>query len=205
MKQFHPRFFIFLVLICVNVGPAATATATRFITVELWTGGKWNSDPAIRLPRVDSTFGNRGHKRIRGPIDWTRPGTGEVLKVYERTNKRKVQLFTIRRDKQGLGRVYDSRYRRDCVDAIKFPLGVWKQGETRHFTFSCNGGEKIRKVSITILNLDFEHEGVPHSLKYRWVVDGGVRTNTNNNYTYSPGKGMVDLEMNWGKMEPATI
>ena len=60
MKQFHPRFFIFLVLICVNVGPAATATATRFITVELWTGGKWNSDPAIRLPRVDSTFGNRG-------------------------------------------------------------------------------------------------------------------------------------------------
>ena len=176
--------------------PVCADTATRFIPVELWTGGPWNGDPAIRWPRVDFTFGKRDDKRIRGPIDWTRPGSGEKLKVYERANKGKIQLFTLRRDGQGLGRVYDSRYGRDCIDAIKFPLGVWKQGETRRFSVSCNDGKMVRDIVLTILELDFEHKGVEHALRFRWIADGGRKPGTDVTYTYSPRLGLVDLHEN---------
>lgn len=174
--------------------PVAADTATRFIPVELWTGGAWNGDAALRLAEVDTIFGKHDHKRIRGPIAWTRPGTNEKLMVYERTNRSKTQLFALRSDGQGLGRVYDSRYDRNCIDAIKFPLGVWKQGETREFTFPC--GRKTRQVTLTILAIDFNHDGVAHSLKFRWVADGGTKRGTDNNYTYSPGHGMVEVEEN---------
>jgi hypothetical protein len=184
-------------LLAFMAGPISTSSAeptTRFIPVELWTGGAWNAAAELRMPSVDVTFGKHNHKRIRGPIDWTRPGTGEILKIYERTNRNKTQLFALRRDGQGLGRAYDSRYDRNCIDAIKFPLGVWKQGETRKFTFRC--GRKTREVSLTILEIDFSHDGNAHSLKYRWVADGGTKRGTNNIYTYSPKLGMVDVEQN---------
>ena len=138
----------------IAVPPVAADPATRFIPVELWTGGPWNADPALRMVKVDVTFGKRGHKRIRGPIAWIRPGTGETIMVYERTNRDKTQRFALRRDGQGLGRVDDSRYDRNCIDAIKFPLGIWKQGETRNFTFTC--GRRTRQVSLTIQEIDFE-------------------------------------------------
>ena len=176
--------------------PAAAETAARFIPVELWTGGSWNPDPAIRWPTVDVTFGQRDDKRIRGPIDWTRPGTGERIRVYERSNRGKVQLFTPRRDGQGLGRVYDSRYGRDCIEDIKFPLGVWKQGETRRYSILCNGGKLVRDIAVTVQELDFEHDGIAHSLRFRWIADGGARRGTDMTYTYSPGRGLVDLREN---------
>lgn len=183
-----------LFAISITALPASAEPATRFLPVELWTGGAWNAAPALRLAEVDVAFGQRNHKRIRGPISWTRPGTNEKLMVYERTNRNKSQLFALRRDGQGLGRVYDSRYDRNCVDAIKFPLGVWTQGETRKFSFT--RGNRTRQVSLTILEIDFNFHGVAQSLKYRWVADGGTRRGTDNIYTYSPGRGMVDLEMN---------
>jgi hypothetical protein len=111
-----------IIAVMIAALPAAAGPDVRFIPVELWTGGAWNATPALRLAKVDTNFGKRGHKRIRGPIAWTRPGTDEKLMVYERTNRNKTQLFALRRDGQGLGRVYDSRYDRNCVDAIKFPL-----------------------------------------------------------------------------------
>lgn len=189
--------FILVALPLGLVAPALSAeTASRFIPVELWTGGPWNADAAIRWPKVDFTFGRRDDKRIRGPIDWTRPGSGERIRVYERTNKGKVQLFTLRRDGQGLGRVYDSRYGRDCIDDVKFPLGVWKQGETRRYSIPCNGGKMVRDIAVTILELDFEHHGVEHSLRFRWIADGGGKPGTDMTYTYSPGKGLVDLQEN---------
>ena len=189
-----------LMLGCMTLAgaPAIAETASRFIPVELWTGGAWNGDEGIRLPKLDFSFGRDSHKRIRGPIDWIRPGSGpragEKLKVYERLNRDKRQLFALRRDGQGLGRVDDSRYDRNCIDAVKFPLGRWKQGEVRHFSFPC--GDRIRKVTLTILDLDFTHGGVEHSLRYRWVADGGTRRGTDNVYIFSPGQGMVDVEMN---------
>jgi hypothetical protein len=189
-----------LVATCLSAAISAVGAAadSRFIPVELWTGGGWNGSEGLRLPAVDVTFGRNDHKRIRGPIDWTRPGAGpragETLKVYERLNRGKSQLFALRRDGQGLGRVFDSRYDRNCIDAIKFPLGFWKQGEARQFSFPC--GTKSRTMTLTILDLDFTHDGVDHSLRFRWVADGGTRRGTDNVYTFSPGLGMVEIEEN---------
>ncbi len=169
-------------------------SGSRFIPVELWTGTPWDGHQEIGLPPADLVFGNRNHKRIRGPIAWTRPETGEVLQVYERINGSKRQLFSLRSDKTGLGRVYDSRYSRNCIDAIKFPLGRWKKGEKRSYTISCNDGKRIRPMVIIIQKLDFTYDGVPHSLQFRWIADGGNKPGTDVIYVYSPGLGLVKTE-----------
>jgi hypothetical protein len=170
------------------------ATKTRFIPVELWTGGDWDGSRELRLTPANLTFGKRGEKKITGPMTWTRPGTSEALQVYERNNRGKKQLFALSSRGDGLGRVFDSRYDRDCVDEVKFPLGVWKEGETREFQVSCNSGKMRRKIVLTIEKLDFEYNGVPHSLQFHWVVDGGKGRGTDMRYVYSPGYGLVTLD-----------
>ena len=176
-------------------GPAAAADpARRFIPVELWTGAPWDGTAELRTPPASLDFGKGNRKHIRGPVEWTRPGTGEKLLVYERTNRSKVQLFTLSRDGQGLGRVDDSRYERNCKDEVKFPLGWWREGETRRFTIRCNGGRMIRTIELTILDLDYRYNGIDHSLRYRWIVDGGRGKATDN--IYSPGQGQVAVVEN---------
>jgi hypothetical protein len=170
------------------------ATKTRFIPVELWTGGTWNGSRELRLTPAGLSFGKRGEKTIAGPVKWTRPSTGEVIQVYERRNGAKKQLFALSSRRDGLGRVFDSRYDRDCVDEVKFPLGRWKQGETRTFRVSCNGGGLRRTIVLTIEIIDFVHRGVPHSLQFHWVVDGGQRPGSDMHYIYSPGRGLVSLD-----------
>ena len=169
-------------------------TKSRFIPVELWTGAAWDGSREVRLTQADLTFGRRGEKRITGPVAWKRPGTGEAMQVYERDNRGKKQLFALSSKGDGLGRVFDSRYERDCVNEVKFPLGSWKEGETRAYEVSCNGGRMRRNLVVTIEKLDFVHEGVPHSLQFHWVVDGGRARGTNMHYIYSPGKGLVSLD-----------
>ena len=171
-----------------------TATGSRFIPVELWTGSPWDGRREIGLPKADLKFGSRGDKGLRGPIDWVRPSTGEALLVYERFNGDKKQLFTVSSDKTGMGRVFDSRYPRDCIDEVKFPLGLWKQGEVRTYTVSCNGGTKIRPLVVTIQKIDFIYKGVAHSLQFHWVIDGGKGAGTDVTYIYIPGKGLVLVE-----------
>ena len=167
---------------------------SRFIPVELWTGAPWDGRQEIGRPPADLIFGKRDHKRIRGPIAWTRPGTSEALQVYERLNGSKRQLFALRSDNTGLGRVYDSRYSRNCIDAIKFPLGRWKEGEIRRYKISCNDGREIRPIVMIIQKIDFTYDGVPHSLQFRWIADGGIRPGTDVIYVYSPGLGLVNTE-----------
>ena len=170
------------------------ATGNRFIPAQLWTGSPWDGRREIDLPKADLTFGNRGEKRLRGPVVWTRPSTGETIQVYERLNKDKKQLFTISSDKTGMGRVFDSRYARDCIDEVKFPLGLWKQGEVRTYTVSCNGGAKLRPLVVTIQKIDFTYRGVAHSLQFHWLIDGGKGAARDVTYVYSPGKGLVLVE-----------
>ena len=148
------------------------AAKTRFIPVELWTGAAWDGNRELKLAPANLTFGKRGEKRISGPMAWKRPD-GETVQVYERDNRGKKQLFALSSRGDGLGRVFDSRYARDCVDEVKFPLGLWKEGETRVFDVSCNGGRLKRRIELTIEKLDFSYEGVAHSLQFHWVVDGG--------------------------------
>jgi hypothetical protein len=169
------------------------STGTRFIPVELWTGGAWDGTQRIRLTPARLVFGERGEKRIVGPVPWKRPGSGEVVQVYERYNGDKKQLFALTSRRDGLGRIFDSRYGRDCVDEVKFPLGLWKQGETRRFSVVCNGGRLRRTVVLTIVNVDFVWKGRPHALQFHWVVDGGGKPGTDMLYIYSPGRGLVSV------------
>jgi hypothetical protein len=169
------------------------AAKTRFIPVELWTGGEWDGSRELKMSPANLTFGKRGDKHIGGPVSWTRPANGETLQVYERSERGKKQLFALSSRGDGLGRVFDSRYGRDCVDEVKFPLGLWKEGEVRVFDVSCNNGRLRRRIELTIEKLDFHHAGVPHSLQFHWVVDGGRKPRTDMRYLYSPGRGLVSL------------
>ena len=62
-------------------------TKTRFIPVELWTGGEWDGSRELRMIPANLSFGKRGEKRITGPVTYKRPSNGEVLLVYDRNNK----------------------------------------------------------------------------------------------------------------------
>jgi len=171
-----------------------SATGKRFLPIELWTGGDWDGLHLLRMTPAKLYFGKRNEKSIVGPIQWIRPSSGESLQVYERQNKGKKQLFALSSRGDGLGRVYDSRYGRDCKDEVKFPLGYWSDGETRTFDVSCNDGNLIRKITLTITKIDFVYEGVPHSLEFHWLVGDGKEPGTDMHYTYSPGKGLVSLD-----------
>jgi len=168
-------------------------TEARFIPVELWTGAEWDGTHVIKMSKADLFFGPGSEKNITGPFEWTRPETGETLLVYERNNGGKHQLFTVTSDGTGLGRVYDSRYDRDCVNEVKFPLGYWKQGETRVYSVNCNGGKLVRPLKVTIKDLDFVYKGIPHSLRFHWLIDEGRGRGTDMIYTYSPGRGLADI------------
>jgi hypothetical protein len=167
---------------------------TRFIPVELWTGGEWDGSRELRMTPAKLEFGKGGEKSIYGPVTWRRPDSGEVIQVYERRNRGKKQLFALSSRGDGLGRVFDSRYARDCVDEVKFPLGIWKEGETRSFDVSCNKGALRRKVELTIENINFSYGVEPHSLQFRWVVDGGKARGTDMRYIYSPGRGLASVD-----------
>jgi hypothetical protein len=169
-------------------------TRARFIPVELWTGADWDGTRTLRLRPARLSFGGRQEKRITGPMAWRRPGTNRVIQVYERRNGDKRQLFALSSRGDGLGRVFDSRYGRDCVDEVKFPLGLWRQGERRVFQVSCNGGQLRRRIALTIEEIDFVWAGVPHSLRFRWVVDDGQAPGTDMRYVYSPGRGLVSVD-----------
>src|SRR3954467_969426 len=142
------------------------ATRTRFIPVELWTGSPWDGAREIRMAPAALLFGARGDKTTNGPISWN------GHEVYERVNRDKRQLFALRADGTGLGRVYDSRYTtRGCTGEVKFPLGLWKQGEVREYQVPCARGAQPLKVTID--ETDFVYQGVPHSLRSTSLLNRG--------------------------------
>jgi hypothetical protein len=166
----------------------------RYIPVALWNGGSWDGRHVVTLPTVDLTFGRRDNKRITGPRQWTHEASGIKYRIYERHNRSKVQYFAVNRKKDGLGRVYDNRYARYCPDEVKFPLGWWKQGEKRIYDIDCDG--RKRHIEVTITQLNFTYEGVPHSLEFRWKLGDGSQRGGDNVYVYSPGMGLVDVTPN---------
>jgi hypothetical protein len=186
-------FAFALVLI---LAAAKAETQTRFIPVELFTGAAWDGRHELRMQKVDLVFGPRGEKRIVGPVDYVRPGATQPIQVYERWNRGKKQLFALSSRGDGLGRVYDSRYPRDCVDEVKFPLGLWKEGEKRVFTVQCDGGRSRRVIELTIERIDFVHGGKSGSMQYHWLLDGGRGRGTDMRYVYRPGEGLVDVQGN---------
>jgi hypothetical protein len=165
----------------------------RFIPVELFTGSEWDGTQAIRLAPAKLEFGRRNEKSIVGPMDWLPPNAASPIQVYERINRDKRQLFAVREDQTGIGRVLDSRGAL-CLGESKFPLGFWKQGEVRDYQVYCR--TDVRPLRITIEQIDFTYDGVPHSLRFHWLLNQGRGRATDMRYVYSPRKGLVHVEGN---------
>ena len=186
------KFFLISFLILLNT--SQSIGSERFIPLELFTGGDIREDKEIKFTNANLVFGEKKRKKIVGPENWKNPQTGETIKVYKRTRKGqnglKTQLFTVTNDGQCIGRVWDSRRGgRVIKNGCKFPLGVWKQGETRSFEGSSGG--KPRKIELTILKLGKKQKD---KVKFNWkLYDGSGKLMDDNDYTFSPGKAMTKL------------
>ena len=186
------KFFLISFLILLNT--SQSIGSERFIPLELFTGGEIREDKEIKFTNVNLVFGEKKRKKIVGPEDWKNPQTGETIKVYKRTRKGqsglKTQLFSVTNDGQCIGRVWDSRRGgRVIKNGCKFPLGVWKEGETRSFEGSSGG--KPRKIELTILKLGKKQKD---KVKFNWkLYDGSGKLMDDNDYTFSPGKAMTKL------------
>ena len=148
-----------LILICLILAfPKISFANERSIPLELFTAKERQ---------------HSGKLKVTGPMDWKNKRTGEVHQVYERKRGSKIQYFTITNNGQCLGRVWDSRKRSNGVviaidRGCKFPLGVWKEGETREF-FSGYDYPKKRigmKKKLTIKKIGDEKK----CLTFRWVL-----------------------------------
>ena len=175
---------------------------TRFIPIELWTGSNWDGKDKLNYGVADLTFGN-GRKRITGPIEWRNSKTGRVVIGYRRVHLKysKVQIFTITHDGKSLGRVYDSRRQKYIIGDAKFPLGWWKQGEKRVFNsiYTRIGRKRyLRRKTIEIIRINFRSNDNESCLKFRWKSEDRKKDRIidDNNYTYCPGKGLVEIEDN---------
>ena len=186
------NFFLISFLILLNT--SQSIGSERFIPLELFTGGDIREDKEIKFTNANLVFGEKKRKKIVGPENWKNPQTGETIKVYKRTRKGqnglKTQLFTVTNDGQCIGRVWDSRRGgRVIKNGCKFPLGVWKEGETR--SFEGTSGGKPRKIELTILKLGKKQKD---KVKFNWkLYDGSGKLIDDNDYTFSPGKAMTKL------------
>ncbi len=179
-----------------------TARKERFIPVELWNGGQWDGKRDLAMNSIDGSYSHRRTVfHIKGPMDWKHPETGETYRVYERLNPGaglKKQLFAINPEKSGLGRVYDARPGlglRTLTGGLKFPLGLWKEGETRKFVYRhfADSGVSMRMETLTLRRIDFVYQGTPHCIDFDWTMTDadGPNTYDRDNYIYCPGKSMV--------------
>ncbi len=187
------KFLVIVVLGLMWIIPVSANE--RFIPLELFTGGEIREDTEIKFTKANKIFGEKKRKKIVGPEDWKNPQTGEIIKVYKRTREGqsglKTQLFTVTNDGQCIGRVWDSRRGgRVIKNGCKFPLGVWKEGETRSFKGSSGG--KPRKIELTILKLGKKTKS---SIKFNWKLYNlsSGELMDDNDYTFSPGKAMTKL------------
>jgi hypothetical protein len=175
----------------------------RYIPVELWAGAAWDGKTELKMPAVDSTYHHRrAQYEIKGPMEWTHPLMGQTFVVYERINPGrdgvKLQRFTINQEKSGLGRVYDARPglgTRMFSGGLKFPLGSWKEGETRKFLYKHYEGSRVadRAETITIKQIDFQFQQSSHCLEFYWTATDRdeKRFYDRQTYIYCPGQSMV--------------
>jgi hypothetical protein len=179
-------------------------TKERYIPVELWSGAEWDGKKELKMPKVDASYKHSESYRIKGPTEWKHPDNGQTYVVYERLNPgrragdAKWQLFAINQEQSGLGRVYDTRPdlgTRTFSGGLKFPLGVWKEGETRKFLYKRyeKGRESERVEFITIKQIDFTFQNMPHCLEFYWAETSRDENKTydHHTYIYCPGKSMV--------------
>ena len=184
---------IFLIL------PIISFADEIFIPVELWLGENISQSEKIVFPEVSFKFGYKERHKIKGPIIWKNPKTTENIKVYVRSryskkeDKEISQLWTITNNNQCLGRVFDDRGKRFIENGCKFPIGFWKQGESRSFTsnyFDERKGNYKRIKTITILNLENSDKSC---LKFNWKSSQKGTVIDENIYEYCPRKGLIKV------------
>jgi hypothetical protein len=178
-------------------------TKERFIPVELWAGAEWNGRRELEMPKVDGNYRhNKSAYSIKGPTEWKHPATGHTHTVYERINPQsggpKWQIFVINEERTGLGRLYDGRPNRDTRTSscgLKFPLGLWKEGETKKFEYKVYEGSRdsASVESIKIKQIDFVMGSDKHCLEFYWTVTDRTEKKLydHHTYVYCPGKSMV--------------
>lgn len=175
---------------------------TRFIPIELWTGGEWDGNRELRMPLTETRFGSRNHKSIKGPVKWRHPKSGKDMMVYERINETtkgtKRQLFAVNPDASGLAKVFDSRPGRtpryQSHNAVLFPLGLWRKGERREYVYTefIDGKKYVRKATLRMRRLSFTYKGIQYAMKYDWImVDAQGRVIYHERFIYAPGKGLM--------------
>jgi hypothetical protein len=176
---------------------------SRFIPMQLIVPGAWDGARRIDMPIAEGV--DSEGTVWSGPQEWRNPYTGQMVTVYDRrrTNPREglvEQKMAVRADGSAIGRLYDSRFGgMVCDQEAKFPLGEWRQGEVRTFDYVClrtRGGqvvERRRTSRITIEELDYEYQGIAHSLRLAWRFadrDSGEVLD-HRTYIFSPGRGLV--------------
>ncbi len=172
-------------------------TGTRFIPMELILGAQWDGGRTINYPK--GTFRQTaGGSTWQGPEKWTHPVTGRSLTVYYRSrggSNAASQVFAVRDDKTAIGRVGESRFGIDgCDQEAKYPLGNWKQGETRTYRYTCwyDKKPKGRINTLTMRNIDFDCKGLKHCLTVEWIhQEESGNTLDIRTYTFAPDKSIV--------------
>ena len=194
------RSVVLSLLMVTSVAGAAEPTS-RFLPLQLIIGGDWDGQHTITYP--SGRFGElvQGGSIWVGPKQWTHPKTGEVLTVYDRSRGGRnsaEQIFAVRKDQTAIGRVSDNRFGIEaCDEEAKYPLGVWRQGESRSFDYTCWHGGKpgTMTTTLTIQEIDFDYGGFKHAMRVDWVLreKASGRELDHRIYTFAPGKGVVHL------------
>ena len=182
-----------------------SAAKERYIPVELWSGAQWDGNKELKMAKVDASYRHSESYQIKGPTEWKHPDNGQTYTVYERVNpgrragESKWQLFAINQDQSGFGRVYDTRPglgTRTFSGGLKFPLGVWKEGETRKFSYKRYEKSRLsdRAELITIKQIDLSFQNNQHCLQFYWVEtdNTGNKLYDHHTYVYCPEKSMID-------------
>lgn len=203
-SMFSRRLFLAGALSGVSLAVAGCSTSGDLsaasgggIGFDLWAGvpGVQYGQPVNKV---------QGSRRIKGPITWKNPINGKTLQVYVRTNIEdngtKYQYFTMRRDGTALARVFDRRpgqADRYFVDDAFVPMGRWRKGQSRRYSMTeyKNGKARKRRLTLKVLEADYTHAGVGHSLKYDWISKKtSGKTVFHERYIFSPGIGFVDFD-----------
>ena len=91
--------------------------------------------------------------------------------------------------------------KRSIIGGAKFPLGWWKQEETRLFDSvetPLGKQKRRRRITIEILLINFSYNDIENCLKFRWTKERlrNGQIIDDNNYTYCPDEGLVEVEDN---------
>ncbi len=178
------------------------AVTERFLPLELITGLPLPADEALRFAPVDRVYPftayypsgeppRPGETSLKGPVE-ARTRDGRTVPAYERTVPGAGERMALNRAGDALGRIFDERVG-DIEDEAKYPVGRWRQGETRRYRTVYHGarGAGTSETSITIEKLSCTYEGVPGAVQLRWRVDGGRRADYG--YVFVPERGLVQV------------